>query len=424
MKALLPLLTLIVISISSFAQTNISGSLFTNTQWTLSGSPYIISGNLVIFDGVELVIDPGVILRFEAGSGIELRGTLKAIGTATDSITFTSNISNPTKGAWNGIKVIGTSNPLGVGNQLRMEYVRESYANHFVDLDIAYHGPYIFKYCHFSLNHAVNYDGGMPATIFEYCLFDNNDLGLDYCQFDSRASHCQFINNTNGLNGIAIIDTCYFAGNTGIALSPYGATTGCKAENNFIGVQCLFNSVNNSFINNTIINNQKGVDIQSYFNGSINFNNNTICNNTQYNVKLMTNNNANLANNCWCTTDSASIRSGIYDGYVDNSFGLVSFLPIATSCPVFSLSNPSILSDAHVTIDLPYPNPFNQSIRFKDSFDAESDVYIFDIYGRKILQRHFKSDTIINTSALPEGIYFYEIKNSKGISSKGKLSKE
>ena len=44
---------------SSTAQTNISGQIRTNTTWTKSGSPYIISGTLEVAPAVSLIIEPG-----------------------------------------------------------------------------------------------------------------------------------------------------------------------------------------------------------------------------------------------------------------------------------------------------------------------------------------------------------------------------
>src|SRR5688572_14824316 len=36
------------------AQTTFSGGIYSNTTWTLAGSPYIITGTVVVFDNVTL----------------------------------------------------------------------------------------------------------------------------------------------------------------------------------------------------------------------------------------------------------------------------------------------------------------------------------------------------------------------------------
>lgn len=422
MKKIKLTLILLLISCFSFSQTYISGGIFSNTTWSPSGNPFIVTGNTVVFDGVDLTIDPGVVVKFDVGVGFELRGKLIAIGNATDSITFTSNLASPTQSSWTGITVIGTTNPLGVGDQITMEYCKGMYSHYFVDLNIAHHGPYIFRHCYFANNYKVNNDGGMPTTIFENCKFESNHLALDWCQFDSRVSNSFFINNVNGLEGIAHVDTCYFSGNTGIALSPYGSTVGCTVVNNNIGVNCFFNGVNDTFINNTVINNSVGVEMLSYINGSINFTGNTICNNITYNVRLLHTNNADLSNNCWCSTDSAFIRSTIYDGYVNISYGLVNFMPLAGSCPQIGVGFDTPATSNVLSTSI-FPNPFNNKIEIKNENNKVSEVILFDITARKMLQQKFTNSVSLNTEQLAKGIYVYEVRCGSDVCKKGKLVK-
>lgn len=75
----------------SQAQTNVSGNLSSNFTWTKAGSPYILTGDLNIGNGVTLTIDPGVIVRSSGNYQIRLsnsRSGIQAIGTETDSIKF------------------------------------------------------------------------------------------------------------------------------------------------------------------------------------------------------------------------------------------------------------------------------------------------------------------------------------------------
>ena len=60
-----------------------------NTLFSLQGSPYIVTGSLTITQGKTLIIEPGVILKFDTNSYLEINGTLKAIGTENQKITFT-----------------------------------------------------------------------------------------------------------------------------------------------------------------------------------------------------------------------------------------------------------------------------------------------------------------------------------------------
>lgn len=82
-----------------------------------SGSVYIIKTNLVIPAGKTLTMEPGAIIKF-INAGLTVDGALKAIGSATQKIIFTSytddeyggdtnidgNFSSPVPGQWYGIE--------------------------------------------------------------------------------------------------------------------------------------------------------------------------------------------------------------------------------------------------------------------------------------------------------------------------------
>ena len=129
----------------------------------------------------------------------------------------------------------------------------------------------------------------------------------------------------------------------------------------------MFNAVNNTFINNTVMNNNSGVEIGTYYTSGLTFLGNTICNNTTYDIRLYDPVvsypafAADLSGNCWCTTDSATIRSNIYDGYVDISHGLVTFLPIAGSCTEIILGVNTSSIGTNESIEA-YPNPFTNAV--------------------------------------------------------------
>jgi parallel beta-helix repeat protein len=68
--------------------TNVSGNQGDST-WTLAKSPYVITGDVIVGLGKTLTINPGVTVLFTTGDiQLFVQGTLKAIGTGTDSIYF------------------------------------------------------------------------------------------------------------------------------------------------------------------------------------------------------------------------------------------------------------------------------------------------------------------------------------------------
>ncbi len=88
------------------AQTNIPGGAVSG-NWTLSGSPYLIQGSILIQNGNTLTIDPGVTVEFQGQHLILVSGRLVANGTINDSIRF---IPLDTNFGWLGIRFNNTSN--------------------------------------------------------------------------------------------------------------------------------------------------------------------------------------------------------------------------------------------------------------------------------------------------------------------------
>lgn len=408
MKKVLFFFPLFLLSFFVNAQTFVSTSLYNNANWTIAGSPYIVTINLVVFDGVTLTIDPGVEVKFMDGLELDLRGKLIAVGTAADSITFTSAANNPVPGIWNGIRITGTTNPLGVGDQLTMKYCKGLYADVFADMDLAYHGPYIFEHCYFKKNIRVSYDGGMPYVLFSQCDFITNYKALDFCQFGGLVRQSRFLNNAYGVDGFSNVDTCYFSGHTQIALSAYGAAIGNTVENNNIGVQSMFNAVNDTFLYNTVRNNSIGVIIQSFFNGSIVFKQNWICDNTVYNIKLINSNNADISGNCWCSKDDQSIRNTIYDGYINTAYGLVTYNPVATNCPtiIIGMDSPAENKNPFSV----FPNPSNGLYYLNSNFEKASYT-VYDAQGRLVISETKIGSGIseINLHAEASGLYFVQL---------------
>ena len=82
-----------------------------NETWTKALSPHVVRGNIQVGapGGATLTIEPGVEVRFEPGASLNfgdsssLSGVLKAIGTASQSITFTSARPGKQAGDWEQI---------------------------------------------------------------------------------------------------------------------------------------------------------------------------------------------------------------------------------------------------------------------------------------------------------------------------------
>lgn len=102
MKKCVLLLTLALSYIATYGQV---------IHWTLSGSPYIINGTMLISAGQSLVIDPGVEVIFTGNHRINADGPIYAIGSPEHPIVFRSSdttgwSNNETgTGGWAGIRL-------------------------------------------------------------------------------------------------------------------------------------------------------------------------------------------------------------------------------------------------------------------------------------------------------------------------------
>jgi PKD domain len=92
MKKYIPIIMLAVILLlpSPSTATDVGGIISSNTVWDLAHSPYTIISQVQIADGVTLTIQPGVVVSAsDVMNGlIKVWGTLKAIGTSSQNITF------------------------------------------------------------------------------------------------------------------------------------------------------------------------------------------------------------------------------------------------------------------------------------------------------------------------------------------------
>lgn len=69
------------------AGTTVGRILISDATWTKNGSPYNLTDNLVVSKGVTLTIEAGVTVNLNSHY-MDINGTLQAIGTPTDKITF------------------------------------------------------------------------------------------------------------------------------------------------------------------------------------------------------------------------------------------------------------------------------------------------------------------------------------------------
>jgi hypothetical protein len=70
------------------AQTNVSGTISSDTTWTAAGSPYVMTDNTTVASGVSLAIEPGAVVQSTGRFRLNVVGVLSAVGTPADPISL------------------------------------------------------------------------------------------------------------------------------------------------------------------------------------------------------------------------------------------------------------------------------------------------------------------------------------------------
>ncbi|MBI5019935.1 MAG: right-handed parallel beta-helix repeat-containing protein [Ignavibacteriales bacterium] len=125
MKNVLTILFVLLSVSSLYSQTFVSGTI-TDTIWTRTASPYIVTSNATIPQNKTLAIDSGVTVRFQSNQGLYVNGTLNA-----RHVLFTSGKDTvggtPAKGDWNYIQVGNSSSGIAKFDTCKIRYGGTSY---------------------------------------------------------------------------------------------------------------------------------------------------------------------------------------------------------------------------------------------------------------------------------------------------------
>lgn len=82
----------------------VGGPITTPTHWAVTEWPYVVTATLSIEAGGSLTIDPGVEVRFQAGTALHVvDGPLLALGDPAQPVSFTADTLAPGRGFWGGV---------------------------------------------------------------------------------------------------------------------------------------------------------------------------------------------------------------------------------------------------------------------------------------------------------------------------------
>ncbi len=445
-------LLLILIVKAGCGQTNVSGNIIMNTTWTLANSPYIVVDTVVVMPGIALTINPGVTVKFADNKRIEIRqAKIISIGTASDSITFTSNNILPTTGIYGGIYINSDTTSFYSD---KFSYCNFKFANNAI-LKSEY-DTLIVKHCRF-----INDSSGIGFKFRFPELINVNSISIDSSSFRNNVYGIGTVINTYwaGMVSNVTLNYCTFSGNvvglivdaakisrsvinsnqTGFwAGGGVNAIDNCIIDSNSTQGYYSFMSGNNDSIYNCEIkyntigiydNNNYGSwwpkhilknDIEYNTIGIKNLNTasiitcNKICNNSLYGYDHEVVDYIYIPFNYWCTSDSSSTSSVIHS-MASSTNQNVFFMPIDTvSCLQSITVNATQLKNSIADFSIA-PNPFTSAttIKFSDE-QKNTTVKITDMLGKEIKTVNVTGkQCVIEKGEMRAGVYLVRIMDEK-----------
>ncbi len=244
MKILWPLLMLLLLPLSGFAQLHYQGetSLYEDTIWE---GEVLVDGILTVAMGATLEIRPGTVVRFTRFDSnadqigeheLFVQGRLLALGTAEQPILFTSAEPEPRIADWGALNMM-----MSEEGQNRLEHCIVEYA---------YRG----FHAHFS------------RAELKHSRFRFNQRGAQFQESEVSVENCEFISNFNGLQ---FRDSTVLLRNSNVRDNQWGVRAvfvklrleGCEITGNRVNGISLRDS---EFIisNNLLHNNRRGLYLQ------------------------------------------------------------------------------------------------------------------------------------------------------------------
>ncbi|MGA1873287.1 MAG: PKD domain-containing protein [Thermoplasmatota archaeon] len=368
--------------------TNVSGIIASNTTWTNESDPYIVTSNILVHENATLTIDPGVEIRFRGYYYIKIEGSIRAIGTETEPIVFTSDSNEPEPGDWYTMDFSGG----GDGMNSTIGFSIFQYATY--GIKVTDQAPRI-------INNSIRYCknrgfyvqvGNRQSPTFDSMIIANNTIsnnGNDGIHvFGSPRIIDNLVHsNRNGIEVLGDHSNPLIANNTikenryGIVHSASGASrimNNLIIRNEYYGIIIdEGNLVDTIVTNNTIAKNKEGIVIYRFRDPNIHYNN--IFDNFGHGILSRCYYDVNATFNYWGTTNIASIEQNISDYYDDYNYGIVFFVPFLNSfnsdAPHFERNRPP-LADAGSDLTVYEGDTFE--LNGSGSSDPDNDVLHYD----------------------------------------------
>jgi hypothetical protein len=368
------------------ASTEVVGIISSDTTWTKANSPYSLTGNILVGNGVTLTIEAGVIINLNTYY-IMVNGTLSAKGSSTDRINFKNGKITFTEYSKDWNEQTGTGciieNAQIQATNVEIGSVTVKISKSTIDAEISGSGRAIIS------NNIINGKvsgklvtnntiiGDVNAnTVYNNLITGKVDGGVisnntinsgEVSAVGSYTSGPVVANNTIidcdvgiSCNGYSVISDNNISGcGVGISLYVVQVLGGTSVAHPLIERNLIINNTRGITIilssrfepgtlvptiqNNTITHNVVGIYVYIWnYDGIPTVIYNNIHDNSDYNIQLDkdTKKPINATNNWWGTVDTQSINQTIYDFKYDFNLPKINFVPFLTEPIPEEMSTP------------------------------------------------------------------------------------
>jgi len=112
--------------------------------------------------------------------------------------------------------------------------------------------------------------------------------------------------------------------------------------------------------------------------------------------------------------------NGVVDSNDCKGFSYMYYTPVY--CTHFNTSvNYFTKSNIYITVS---PNPATNLLTITTTTTQPSEIILYDIASRQLMQEKFSGTATLNIEGLAKGVYLYEVRDEKGVVKQGKVVKE